>query len=156
VDPRYFVTVFTRSTWDRFVSTGGKVAGFKSNASGRVNRLVRGDLLLCYIVDGVGFVGILEVTGATNDLVDNGTWKIEDFPIQIPVQVVAELPVHAAVPMMSLIDQLPRLLAANTRQAGAWGGFIRGAPREWPQDEARVVVQALTERREQLDPRQPT
>lgn len=140
---KHFVTVFTRTTWEHFVSSGGSVLGFRSNASERAHRLVEGDRLLGYVVDGVGFVGLLEVA-AEEDLTDDTSWGFEDFPIKISVRTLISLPLEAAIPVTSLIRQLPRLFAANQRQPGAWEGFFRGAPKMWPRYEAEVVESALS------------
>jgi hypothetical protein len=150
VGPRYHVTTFTQQTWAEFLQLGSRMAAFRPSAAGRVGRFNQGDRLLCYIVDGVGFVGMLEVTESGHESKEMSAWSGDAFPIRIPVRVVIQLPKSAAIPITSLIASLPRIRSANERQSGAWGGFVRGAPKIWPAAEAEVVVAALIEAEKQV------
>lgn len=142
----YHVVAFTRPLWRRFRETGSTEAGFRSGSLGRTRRFSVGDVLLCYVVDGVGFVGALLVAGPAFETDDTSAWGTGDFPLRVPVEVSVALPEDEAVRVPDLLQELPRIRAADEKQPGAWGNFVRGAPRRWPSDEAVVVLEALTAR----------
>lgn len=63
--------------------------------------------------------------------------------MRVPVEVVEELPEDASVSAEDLVREIPRLKNAADKQPGAWAGFLRGAPRRWPAEDAEVVIAAL-------------
>jgi hypothetical protein len=101
------------------------------------------DLLLCYIVDGVGFVGVARVVGASYLTEDTNIWDSIYFPVRVPVELVLVLPEADAVRIPEIIEHLPRIQEATRRAPGAWGNFVRAAPRLWPRAEADVVLSAM-------------
>jgi len=117
--------------------------GFRGTAEGRAKGLSVGDRLLGYVIDRIGFVGAMEVVGEVTHVDDESIWGTREFPIRLPVRLLLQLPIQDAVPIMSVIESLPRLKKAQAAQAGAWAAYIRGAPRKWPRDEALVVMEAL-------------
>ena len=102
------------------------MAAFRSTAAGRVGRFVEGDRLICYIVDGIGFVGVLEVDQPLGTSRENPTWGGSTFPIGISVRVLVHLPIDRAIPMKALLSRLPRIDEADRHQAGAWGVSSEG------------------------------
>ena len=102
-----------------------------------------GDMLLCYLVEQSAWVAALKVAGLAYWSNEPPIWPGNQFPVRIDVEVVVELPPEHAVSARQLIDALPRLRLANAKNPGSWGGFVRGAPRVWPEDEARTVLAAL-------------
>ena len=78
--PDHYVAVFDRATWEMFLEAGGRIAGFREPAASRASRMRTGDLLLCYIVDGVGFVGVARVVGASYVTEDTDIWDSIYFP----------------------------------------------------------------------------
>jgi hypothetical protein len=143
VDPAYYVIVFTATSWHIFLQAGGTIAGFPSHAWTRVTKLKVGDYLLCYIVDAKQWIGLIRVSGEPYSASEPPIWGPDAFPSRVPVELVEELHESTAVPAKNLIRQLPRLKAAADKNPGAWGGFLRGSPRRWPPEDAKVVIDAM-------------
>lgn len=143
MEPAYYVGVFTATSWRLFLEAGGTTAGFPSSAWTRVIKLKIGDYLLCYIVDAKQWIGLIRVTGEPYFDSKLPIWGPDLFPARAPVELVVELREDTAVSATDLIRHLPRLRAAADRHPGAWAGFLRGSPRRWPPQEAKVVIDAL-------------
>jgi hypothetical protein len=143
INPNYYVVVFTRKSWHLFLAAGGTTAGFPSKAWNRVAKLRPGDYLLCYVVEVKQWIGLIRVTGDPYSGSEPPIWGIGVFPARVPVEVVEELPEDASVSAEDLVRKIPRLKNAADKQPGAWAGFLRGAPRRWPAEDAEVVIDAL-------------
>jgi hypothetical protein len=57
----YWVQVFNETTWREFIKAGGTVTGFRDSRWGHVQKLRKGDVLLCYLRGQSKWIGILEV-----------------------------------------------------------------------------------------------
>jgi hypothetical protein len=141
-----YVIVFTQESWRQFKRAGANTAGFPERAMSRAKRLAPGDTLLCYLVNGGGWVAALRVAGRAYSATEPPIWTGSVFPVRVPVEMLVELPVQDAVPATELLDRLPRLWRANLKAPGGWAGYIRGTPRLWPEDEAGTVLQAIRQR----------
>jgi hypothetical protein len=138
-----YVIVFTQDSWRQFKEAGANTAGFPEGSGVRAEKLAPGDTLLCYLVNGGGWVAALRVAGRTYSATDPPIWAGGAFPIRIAVEMLVELPVQDAIPATELLDRLPRLWRANLKTPGGWAGYVRGTPRLWPDDEAQTVLEAL-------------
>ena len=147
VDPAYYVAVFTGISWRLFLEAGGTTAGFPSHAWTRVAKLKTDDYLLCYIVNVKKWIGLIRVTGEPYFASEPPIWGPDAFPARVPVEIVEKLHEDTAVSAIDLIRQLPRLKDAADKVPGAWAGFLRGSPRRWPPEEAKVVIDALRDAR---------
>ena len=141
--PAYYVVVFTARSWHHFKAGGGTTAGFPSQAWGRAAKLKIGDYLLCYLVDVKLWIGILQVVGAPYISSEPPIWGIDVFPARVPVKMIDELDEDCGVPAKRLVQQIPSLKAAADKHPGAWGGFLRGSPRKWSAEDAKVVINAI-------------
>lgn len=71
---RYWLDLFTGTTWNEFVAAGGDVSGFRENRWNTVQEIRPGDYLLCYLTGPSRSVAVLlgrdlgfEVRVARND-----------------------------------------------------------------------------------------
>lgn len=151
-DPTYYVAVFTLKSWRLFLAAGATTAGFPSKAWPRVAKLRPGDYLLCYLVEVKQWIGLILVTGEPYSGSEPPIWGVGAFPARVPVEVVEELPEDASVSAKDLIGQIPRLKSAADKYPGSWAGFLRGAPRRWPAEDAEVVINALRRARDSFGP----
>lgn len=154
IEPAYYVAVFTRKSWSLFLAAGGTTAGFPSKAWTRVARLRPGDYLLCYLVEVQQWIGLIRVTGEPYSGSEPPVWGAGLFPARVPVEVVEKLSEDTSVSAKDLISQIPRLKSAADKHPGAWAGFLRGAPRRWPADDAEVVIDAIRRARDSTGPMQ--
>jgi hypothetical protein len=138
-----YVIVFTPASWQQFKAAGANTAGFPDRAMSRAAKIAPKDTLLCYLVDGGGWIAALRVVGAAYWVAEPSIWPQGAFPVRVPVEVLVELPTQRAVRPSEVIDLLPRLWKANLKQGGAWAAFVRGTPRRWPDDEARTLLDAI-------------
>ena len=155
--PRYYSVVFTVQSWTLFKAAGGSTAGTRESTWTRVQKINIGDFLLCYLVDVKRWVAILRVAGEPYWATEPKIWGDEPFPARIPVTIESEVMPTAGVSARDLVEHLPRQKAANDRHPGAWGNFVRGSPRQLPEDEARIVIEAvnMTARPRGLPPDSP-
>lgn len=137
---KYWLNLFTWTTWQEFLNAGGDISGFRSSKWRTVQRMMPGDYLLCYMTGLSRFFAILEVTGKPfRDEVP--IWEEEVFPCRIPVRVIMSLSPEHAVPVKSLRSQLSYF--QDMKSPNSWSGHFRSSPIEEKPEDARVVVEAL-------------
>jgi predicted RNA-binding protein len=139
----YWLDLFSPTTWQEFLEAGGTVSGFRESRWNTVQQIKPGDYLLCYLTQVSRFVGLLEVTSEPYLDKTPSIWKDEHFPCRVDVEVVAALPVDAAVPIMELSDQLS--FFQNMTGPHAWTGRVRGSPTRWSESDGETVTLAVLE-----------
>jgi hypothetical protein len=140
----YWLDLFTPQTWDEFIKAGSLISGFRDSRWSYVQKMQKGDYLLCYLT-GVGrWVAILEVT-STKPFKDTAPiWKDDVFPCRIKVKSVAELTPETGVPVRDMKDVLSAFKTAKADSYSlAWTGKFRGSPTKWSQADGEAVVQAV-------------
>lgn len=138
----YWIDLFTGFTWDEFKKAGSKTSGFRESRWKSVQRIKKGDYLLCYLTGVSRFIGILEVV--SDAFKDSSTiWSDEDFPCRLKVKVVSELTPETAVPVFELRDRLS--FFKNTEKTLAWTGHFRGSPALWKKEDGEAVSSAVLE-----------
>jgi hypothetical protein len=138
----YWIDLFTGFTWNEFKKAGAKVSGFRESRWKSVQRIKKGDYLLCYLTGVSRFIGILEVTGEA--FKDNSEiWSDEDFPCRLNVKIVSELTPETAVPVFDLRDRLSFFKEAE--KTLAWTGHFRGSPALWKKEDGEAVTSAVLE-----------
>ena len=141
----HWLDLFTGTTWNEFLEAGGEVSGFRESRWNTVKKIKPGDYFLCYVTGISRFIGILEVQGtAFKD--DTPIWSIADFPCRIKVKVVIALDWETAVPIQELRNVLT--IFQNTEKPHAWTGYVRGSPLKWSRADGEVVIQVITEAKE--------
>jgi EVE domain len=137
---KYWLDLFTWTTWQEFLKAGGEISGFRENRWRTVQKIKRGDFLLCYLTGLSRFFGVLEVTGdAYKD--DRPIWGEAVFPSRVPVRVVLSLSPEYAIPVTLLQSQLSYF--QNMRAPNSWTGHFRGSPVEEKQQDATSIIAAL-------------
>jgi hypothetical protein len=139
----YWLDLFTGATWEEFLKAGGTVSGFRQSRWSTVQKVEKGDYLLCYLTGVSRFVGILEVTSAPFLKHEKDIWKDEDFPCRFNVKIVVQLTAETAVPVLELRDSLS--FFQDLKSPHAWTGHFRASPAKWKTNDGEAVLQALTE-----------
>ena len=136
----YWLDLFTGTTWQEFLESGGDVSGFRERRRKTVQRIRPGDYLLCYLTGVSRFIGVLEVISEPFE--DNSPiWKDENFPCRVKVKSVIKLTPETAVPVHELKDRLT--IFQNLKNPNAWTGHFRGSPARWKSSDGEAVVKAL-------------
>ncbi len=141
-DRTYWLNLFTGATWQEFVNAGARVSGFRERRWKTVQRIKRGDYLLCYLTGVSRFIGVLEVTSEPY-WDETPIWKDEAFPCRTKVEFIATLTPETAVPIFDLKEQLT--IFRDLRSPGAWTGHVRGSPSKWKDSDGEAVVYAVME-----------
>src|SRR5262245_5385734 len=103
---RYWLDLFTGTTWAEFLKAGGTVSGFRDTRWNTVKQLRVGDYFLCYLTGLSRWVGVLEVTGAPYLDRDTRIWEVDLFPARVPVKIIIQTTPLCAVPILTMQDQL--------------------------------------------------
>ena len=138
----YRLDLFTGTTWQEFLDAGGSVSGFRESRWSTVQKIRKGDYLLCYLTGVSRFIGILEVE--SDPYKDTSPiWKDEPFPCRLRVKKVIALTPETGVPVYDLRDRLTCFLEASTPVA--WTGHFRGSPAKWKASDGEAVLAALVD-----------
>ena len=139
----YWLDLFTWVTWEEFRKAGSSVTGFRERRWKNVQKIAKGDYLLCYLTGVSRFIGILEVTSKAFKKQERDIWKDDDFPCRLHVRPTVELTPETAIPVRNLSNQLS--FFQNLKSPHAWTGHFRSSPAKWKQSDGEAVVQALLE-----------
>jgi hypothetical protein len=141
----YWLDLFTGTTWKEFKAAGAGITGFRKSRWKTVQKIKKGDYLLCNLTGVSRFIGILEVTGVAFQ--DNSPiWKDEDFPSRLKVAPSVMLEPETAIPVHNLRDQLS--FFQNLKSPHAWTGHFRASPAKWKNADGEAVLQALLDAQE--------
>jgi hypothetical protein len=121
---KYWLDLFTGTTWDEFRTSGANVSGFSNRLRKNVERIAVGDVLLCYLTGVMRWVGALEVLGASQER--KRIWKDAEFPARLGVKPLVLLPPENGVPMAELEGKVSFYMGQADR--GKFKGFIRMSP----------------------------
>ena len=124
----YWLDLFTPTTWQEFLQSGGKVSGFRESRWNTLQKVKPGDYFLCYVTGISRWIGLLEIT--SEPFRDTALiWKDESFPCRVKVKVIAKLTPETGVPVKEMKDQLSVFQTAGG--ALSWTGHFRGSPTKW-------------------------
>ena len=121
---KYWLDLFTGTTWDEFRKAGGNTTGFRSRMRQTVAKVKPGDILLCYLTGVMHWVGALEVVGPSTD--ERGIWKEQHFPERLAVSALIVLDPEYGVPMSELEGKVSFYRGPEDR--GKFVGFVRRSP----------------------------
>ena len=141
----YWLDLFTGVTWEEFRKAGSKISGFRESRWKTVQKIKKGDYLLCYLTGISRFIGVLEVTG-TGFKDTSRIWSDEDFPCRLKVKPIVELTPETGIPVHTLKDSLS--FFQNLKSPHAWTGQFRGSPALWKESDGKVVCAAVSEAKE--------
>jgi predicted RNA-binding protein len=137
----YWLDLFSPTTWQEFLESGGGVSGFRESRWNTVRQIKPGDYLLCYLTQVSRFIGVLEVVSEPYLDTAPSIWKDEHFPCRVNVEVIASVPVEAAIPITELSDHLS--FFQNLKSPLAWTGRVRGSPTRWSDSDGEAVAAAV-------------
>lgn len=140
----YWLDLFTRKTWQEFLSAGANVSGFREGRWRTVQQIKPGDYLLCYLIGVSRWIGVLEVTSEAFQDTPR-IWEDDTFPCRVRVRPLAALTPETAVPIAQLRE---RLSIFDPERPMAWTGHVRGSPARWKAEDGEAVVRAVLERKE--------
>ena len=142
----YWLDLFTGTTWNEFQKAGSSVSGFRESRWKTVQKMAKGDYLLCYLTGVSRFIGVLEVTSASFRKAERDIWKDDDFPCRVEVKPIVELTPETAIPIMELRDRLS--FFQDLTSPNAWSGHVRSSPAKWKQGDGEAVLKALIDARD--------
>ncbi|MCB0750540.1 MAG: EVE domain-containing protein, partial [Ignavibacteriae bacterium] len=151
----YWLDLFTGATWNEFLESGGNTSGFRESRWSTVQKIKKGDFLICYLTGVSRFIGILEVI--SEPFQDNSLiWKDEDFPARLKVKPIITLKPNTAIPVHTLRDKLS--FFQNLKSPHAWTGAFRSSPAKWSKDDGDAIFSAVKDASENpvdrpVDPR---
>jgi hypothetical protein len=121
---KYWLDLFTGTTWDEFRKSGACVSGFSDRMRKTVEKMQPGDVMLCYLTGVMRWVGALEVAGPSAD--KSRIWKDADFPARVAVKPLVMLSPENGVPMAELEGKVEFYMTSSDR--GKFRGFVRMSP----------------------------
>lgn len=141
----YWLDLFSGKTWEEFLAHGGTVSGFRESRWKTVQKIKKGDYLICYLTGVSRFIGLLEVTSdAYKD--NSGIWSDENFSSRLKVKTVIALTPDTSVPVKSLSNELS--MFQDMTSPISWTGYFRGSPYKWKASDGEIVVRAMQEAKE--------
>jgi len=139
---KYWLDLFTGTTWREFLDAGASVSGFRAARKGAVSRIQRGDVLLCYLTGVMRWVGALEVLGPSENA--SRIWKDAEFPARVAVRPLVKLSPEHGVPMKDLEGKVE--FYRNQSMWGKFNGFLRGSPTAFKRDsDGELILKLLRE-----------
>jgi hypothetical protein len=141
----YWLNLFTGKTWEEFLDAGGNVSGFRESRWTTMQRLKKGDYLLCYVTGISRFIAVYETLSEPFKS-ETAIWEDAVFPCRVKVQEVVRLDFETAVPIHELRDELT--IFQNLKSPHAWTAHVRGSPRRWKKSDGETILQALLDAKE--------
>ena len=141
MDRNYWLDLFTWETWEEFRKAGSSITGFRESRWNSVQKIAKGDYLLCYLTGLSRFIGLLEVISDPFKGKDRDIWKNNDFPCRLEVKPLVELSPETSIPVIELRDNLS--FFENLKTPYSWGVYFRGSPFKFKPGDGKVIAQAL-------------
>jgi hypothetical protein len=137
---KYWLDLFTGTTWDEFRGSGANVSGFSIRMRKNVERIAAGDVLLCYLTGVMRWVGAMEVLGPSQD--KKRIWKDAEFPARVAVKPLVMLSPENGVPMGEIEGKVSFFEGKADR--GKFKGFIRMSPNRFrTQADGDLIMELL-------------
>jgi len=139
---KYWLDLFTGTTWQEFRAAGAAVSGFSAKRRNLAQSVEKNDILLCYLTGVMRWVGALEVQGRSTDT--KRIWKDQEFPVRFTVKPLMMLEPENGVPMEHLEGRVS--FFANAKDKGKFRGFVRGSPNLFKNvKDAEIILSLLRE-----------
>jgi hypothetical protein len=138
----YWLDLFTGTTWREFLGAGGEISGFRERHWAAVQKLKRGDYLLCYLTGVSRWIAVLEVASEAFRS-EEKIWEFDVFPCRVGVRTVVALEPETAVPILSLRDRLS--FFRDLKSPNAWTGRVRSSLAKLSVEDGEAVLAALVE-----------
>ena len=121
---KFWLDLFSGTTWDEFRNSGARVSGFSNRMRKTVAKMQPGDVMLCYLTGVMRWVGAIEIIGPSTD--KTRIWKDADFPARVAVKPVVMLSPENGFPMAELEGKVGFYMTPSDR--GKFKGFVRMSP----------------------------
>jgi hypothetical protein len=142
---KFWLDLFTGTTWREFQNAGAHVSGHRHRMRKMVAKIEPGDILLCYLTGVMRWVGALEVVGRSRDV--SKIWTEADFPERLEVRPVVVLAPEVGVPMNRLEGKTD--FFRNAKDRPGYRGFLRASPAVFKkQTDGEFILQLLREAQE--------
>jgi len=133
---QFYIDLFTPETWQEAEGRGFTVTGFSPRRRNYASRIAPGDIFLCYLTGKSRFIGALR---ATSDVFNDETpiWKSQVFPVRFTCELVVQVPEDQGVHL--------REVQAQSQQPDTYNWIFRASPHAMPDDDARWLLERLTD-----------
>ena len=138
---RYWLNLFTGTTWEAFLADSARSTGFRSHKLATAKKIQIGDYFLCYLAGLSRFISVLEAMSEAEVSYWHPAWGDVRFPITFSVKPVYTLTPETAVPILILKDSLS--MFDDLKVPRAWGVLFRGSPREFNTSDGELIVEAI-------------
>jgi hypothetical protein len=131
-ETRYWLNLFTGSTWQAFRDDGASVCGFTARWRKIAESISPGDYFVCYLTGVMRWVGFLEVSRTC--MKENGpAWTQVSFPLLFGVKPMILLAPEYGVPLAQLEGKVDFFLKPEDRRG--YKQFLRSCPNEFRRKE---------------------
>lgn len=137
---KYWLSLFTGTTWEEFLKHDAKTMGFKETKKNSVSKISKGDYLICYVSGVSRITGILEVT-SEHYFDESKIWEMATFPERVDVKLIHKLEPKTSIPILDLKDELS--LFKNLKNPKLWAGFFLSAPRQFDDKDGEIIFKAV-------------
>jgi hypothetical protein len=138
---KYWLDLFTGTTWQEFLADGAHTTGFRETMRQRIARVALGDILICYLTGVKVWVGALEVKGTTRDETRR-IWHEDLFPVRLDVAPIITVEPEYGVPLSDLEGRAVFYESAADR--GGYKGFFRASLQMFQRDsDAKLILELL-------------
>ena len=139
-DKKYWIALFTLTTWQEFVDSNKNVFGFNSRRSTSLEFIKPGDYLICYLSKVSRIIGLYEVE--TNIYFDKTIiWQSGIFPMRLKAKPIFSLSPETAVQLFDLKDELS--FFNNLKNPCGWTFKVRRSLTQWTKNDGEIVYKAL-------------
>lgn len=133
---RYFIDLFSPSTFSKFLQSNKNVSGFGKRQEGTASTIKKGDLFICYLTKVSRFCGILEVQ--EKYFIDSTpifTDEDDPYTVRFKVKPIVLLEMEKSIPVFE--DVLWKELYFT--QDKMWTSMIRSSLRELNEHDGEVL-----------------
>ena len=141
MERKFWLDLFTGKTWEEFVKNGANVSGFRESRRKAAEKIHPGDYLICYVIGISRLIGVLEVESECYFDDKTQIWEDALFPVRFKVRPICTLNAKTALPIEMIMESLSQFRTLNSRKA--WGGFVRGSPREFDSHDAQIIIRLI-------------
>ena len=142
---KYYLNLFSPSTWLAFNENNASVSGFSKHQKTRANKIEKGDIFLCYLVKLSRWVGALEVVeGPYEDITPLFTKHNDKFIVRFKVAPIVNLEITNGIPI--ILDEVWKKIEwTKDKQVGSpsWGANFQSSLREMPINDAEYLLNLL-------------
>jgi hypothetical protein len=136
----YYINLFTEETWQESrVTAEWRVTGHTERLRNR-DKIVEGDVFLCWLTKVSAFVGALSVRGPAFEVGPDAEriWKKALYPLRFSTELAIRVPIAHGVTLAEV--------RAQSTDPALWGWIFRNSGNEIPANEADWILATLQSR----------